>query len=147
MKRLLLIIAIVAMTIGVSAQKGKTFSLAVDTLQGAETVSFATMEFTNNQNFIVQALCAELGGTSDGTLAVYGSVDNTSFSFINGVGADVITASPKASITGADLNQITITDALIASWAISDSPYRYYKIVGVGTSGDTTKVTIKYMYW
>ncbi len=91
-------------------------------------------------------LCTQLGGTSDGTLALYGSIDGTNYSFINGVGADVITASPQASITGPDLNQITITNTLVPSWVVKEAPYRHYKIVGVGTSGDTTKVALKYMF-
>ena len=127
MKKLLFILAIFALSMSVFAQR--TITLAVDTLQGAETVSFASFEVTSGKTFVVQGLCTQLGGTSDGTLALYGSIDGTNYSFINGVGADVITASPQASITGTDL-----------------APYRHYKIVGVGTSGDTTKVALKYMF-
>lgn len=147
MRKLFIIFAILILSLSVSAQVGKAITLAVDSLNGAETVNFEIFELTRNQDFVVQALCTQVGGTSDGTLALYGSVDRTSFSLINAVGAEVITASPQASITGADLNQITITNALVASWAVRNSPYRYYRITGVGTASDSTQVNIKYMYW
>lgn len=142
MKKLLIFtLAIFAFVAFASAQKVHT--LDVDTLQGAETVSFGTFSSSTSTKVItVQALSTQLGGTSDGTLALYGSVDGTSYSFINGVGADILTASPKASITGADLNQITITDALVATWVVRESPFNEYELVGVGTVGDTTKVNI-----
>lgn len=126
------------MFIGVTAFSQRT--IAVDTLQGAETVSFATMEKAK----VVHAKCTQLGGTSDGTLTLYGSIDGSNWIFLNFVGAKIGTASPKASITGADLNQITITNALVASWQIDSDKYPYTKIVGVGTASDTTKVEIKY---
>ena len=126
------------MFIGVAAFSQR--SIAVDTINGNETVSFVTM----NGAKIVQALCTNVGGTSDGTLTLYGSLDGTSWTFINFLAADLGTASPKGSITGADLNQITITDALVANWVINTTKFPYTKIVGVGTASDSTLVTIKY---
>lgn len=147
MKKIIFIIFAVMLSLGVSAQQGASNTVSVDTLQGAETVNFAlSTTFTQKYNLVIQALCTQLGGTSDGTLTLYGSVDGTSYSFINFVNTNVGVASPKASITGADLNQITITNGLVASWVLYDSPYRLYRIVGAGTSGDTTKITIKYTW-
>jgi len=129
------------------AQKGTAINLAVDTLQGDETVNFEVMEFRAPHTVLtITGLCTQLGGTSDGTLALYGSIDGTNYVLINGVGAGVITASPQDSITGADLNQITIADALVVSWVIKDLPYKYYRPTGVGTLADTTKVQFKYLY-
>lgn len=141
----MLMLAVVA--IAVSAQKEKVLSITADTLIGAETLTFdIPINFTGNNTLVIQALCTQAGGTSDGTLAVYGSLDGTSYSFINGVGAKVITASPQASITGTDLNQITITNGLVASWVINETDYKKFRITGVGTSGDSTIVAIKYKY-
>ena len=147
MKKLLLLLAILSFGLMASAQKGRVITVTADTLQGNETVNFAIGTFTGTYEVLtIEALCTQLGGTSGGTLTIYGSLDNTNWSFINGVGGEVITASPKASITGADLNQITITDALVASWVIKDLPYKYYRLAGVGTASDTTLVQIKYIY-
>jgi len=148
MKKLIILLAFVIVAIAASAQtRGKVFTVASDTLIGNETVNFAIGgTWTNVYDHItITALCTQVGGTSDGTLAVYGSLDNTNWTFVNGVGAGVITASPKASITGADLNQITITDALVADWVISGSPYKYLRVAGVGTASDSTLISIKYM--
>ena len=130
------------------AQRGKVISLTADTLNGAETVNFDLgVDFTGNfEVLVVQALCSNVGGTSDGTLTLYGSLDGTSYSFINAVGAETLTASPKASITGADLNQITITDALVASWVVKNAPYKKFRLVGTGTANDSTLITPKFMY-
>jgi hypothetical protein len=135
MKNLILILFVI---FGMSAFGQRT--LAVDTLQGAETVSFATM----NNARVIQAVSTQLGGTSDGTLTLYGSIDGSNWVFINFLNAITGVASPKASITGADLNQITITSGLVSSWVVDPELYPYTKIVGVGTIGDTTQVAIKY---
>lgn len=134
----MLVFAVVAMA--ASAQRGRVVSLDADTIQGLETVNFETFSTSGSYNTIsVEALCTQLGGTSDGTLTLYGSNDGTNWVFINGVGGLVI-ASPKASNTGTDLNQLTITDALVASWVVKGSPFRDWRITGVGTTGDTTLV-------
>jgi len=144
--RKIMLIAMLLIGFSAFAQVGAVKSVAVDTLKGSETVQFTIGTFTGSyQTLCIQALCTQLGGTSDGTLTLYGSVDGTSYSFINGVGGKVI-ASPKASNTGTDLNQITITNGLVASWIVEDVPFKYYRITGVGTASDTTKVTIKYIY-
>lgn len=146
MKRFVILFALMFTLVAfVNAQK--VYTITADTLNGAETVNFGTIvSSTKAKDITIQALCTQVGGTSDGTLTVYGSVDGTSYSFVNGVGADVITASPKASITGADLNQITITNGLVASWVIRNAPYKYYRVTGVGTANDSTLVTVKYLF-
>jgi len=141
----MLVFVIVAMA--ASAQRGRVVTVAVDTLQGAETVVLATIgPLTGSyQTLSISSLCTQLGGTSDGTLTIYGSNDGTNYVLINGVGGEVITASPVASITGADLNQITITNTLVTNWVIKDVAQRFYKITGVGTASDTTQVNVTYI--
>jgi len=147
MKRIFILVAFVFVSTIAFAQKNKEHAAAIDTLQGSETVQFTIVDLQAPHDMLtITALCEQLGGTSDGTLALYGSTNNTDWVFINGVGAGVLTASPKASITGADLNQVTITDALVANWVVKDLPYIYYKLTGVGTTGDTTKITPTYRY-
>lgn len=89
----------------------------------------------------VEVLCTEVAGTSDGTIALYGSLDGTNYQLLNFVGAGLGTASPIASHTGADLNQITIVDALVANWVISPSAFPFTKLVCVGTVNDQTTIT------
>lgn len=150
MRKILFIFLGMMLSFGLMAQRGASNAVTVDTIQGAETVNFdISQTFTGTYTLTVQALCTQIGGTSDGTLALYGSVDGTSYSFINFVGSGggwLGVVSPKASITGADLNQVTITDALVGSWVLDGSPYRNYRIVGVGTSADTTEITIHYTW-
>lgn len=126
------------MLFSVSAFSQRTLTL--DTIQGAETISTATM--TNAK--VVTATFTNLGGTSDGTTTLYGSIDKTNWVFLNFLTDDLGVASPKASITGADLNQITITTTLVASWKINSDAYPYTKLIHVGTSADTTQVQVKW---
>lgn len=147
MKKVLLIIFGLILSVAVFAQRGSIYTVDADTLNGAETVNFAISTFNGSyQSVSVTAKCTQVGGTSDGTLTLYGSNDNTNWVFVNGVGAGVLTASPKASITGADLNQLTITNGLIANWVLNGSPYKYLRVAGVGTSGDSTLINITYVY-
>lgn len=90
---------------------------------------------------VVQVLCTQVAGVSDGQIAVYGSLDNVNFQLLNFVGATLGTASPIASHTGADLNQITIVDALVANWSIDNDKFPYTKLVCVGTAGDQTTIS------
>lgn len=149
MKKLFILFAFVLVTTLTFAQsRNSVHVVTVDTIQGAETVNFAVTTLKANQELIsITALCTELGGTSDGTLTLHGSLDDTNWIFINGAAdGGVVTASPKASLTGTDMNQITITDALVANWVVNKNPYIYYRVAGVGTSGDTTLINIKYKF-
>lgn len=137
MKKLFLVL----MFIGIATISYSQRTLAVDTLQGAETVSFAVMQNAE----IITATCTQLGGTSDGTLTLYGSLTGTDgWVFLNFIGGKIGISSPKASITGADLNQITITNALEANWVIDKTLFPFTKVVGAGTTADTTSVQIVY---
>ena len=148
MKTIIILFACMLIGLSASAQgRGNVGSVTLDTIKGAETVNFNVGQFTGSyESLTIQALCAEIGGTSDGSLTLWGSVDGTSYSFINGDAGGLLTASPNASITSADTNRITITDALVASWVIRGTPFRNYRIAGIGTSGDTTSILIKYIY-
>ena len=148
MKKLFILFAFVLVTTLTFAQSRNSINeVTVDTIQGAETVNFAIVDLRSNYDILsITALCTQLGGTSDGTLALYGSFDDTNYVFINGVGGGVVTASPQASITGADLNQVTITNGLVANWVVTGNPYRFYRVAGVGTAADTTQINIKYKF-
>jgi hypothetical protein len=137
MKKVILILTMLLFVgFTVNAQRAIT-----DTLQGAETVAFTVMPGAKT----VTATCTQLGGTSDGTLTLYGATTNTgAWVFVNYGSNSLGQASPKASITGADSNQMTITNTLVCSWAVYTGHYDYYKLVGVGTTGDTTKIVINW---
>lgn len=144
----ILLIGLLSFTFSVDGQRrGHSELITVDDVEGDEVVNFDTEEITGTyQTITFQALMTEIGGTTDGTITLYGSVDGTSYSFINFVNTSLGTASPKASITGNDLNQLTMTDGLVGSWILhAGSPYNYYRIAADGTVGDTTRVTVKYV--
>ena len=149
MRKITIIFAIFLTTAFAFGQgRGGLGTVSADTLNGNETVNFAVGSFTGTyESIAVVAKCTQVGGTSDGTLTLYGSLDNTNWVFLNGAAdSEFLTASPKASLTGTDMNQITITNGLIASWVVEGAPYRYYRVAGVGTASDSTLINITYMY-
>lgn len=132
MKNIILLLAIILIGSLGFAQRTIT-----DTLQGNENVNFTTMIDPSQ----IHVLASELGGTSDGSITLQGSVDGTSF----------INIQPTARLfyyfpdDTADLTGYT--------WTITDAgslliileklpPLRYYRIRGDGEVNDTTLITI-----
>ena len=149
MKKLILIFAMLSFVVMATAQgRGNVGTVDADTLLAVETINFDLGTFTGTyESLAVVALCTDLGGTPDGTLALHGSLDGTSYVFISGAaGGNILTTSPKASYTGTDFNQRTITAGLVASWTVIGTPYKYYRVAAIGTANDSTLVTVKYMY-
>lgn len=137
MKKIILFIGMVMFLVaGSMAQR----ALPVDTLAGAETINFASMQNAK----AVTCVATNVGGTSDGTLTLYGSNNGTTWVFLNAIGGANCVASPKASITGADLNQVTITTGLTAAWQIESKKWAYHRLAAVGTTGDTTKLAVEW---
>ncbi len=127
MKNLLLI---GIMLIGVLAFSQRTLT---DTIQGAETVNFTSMQGAK----YIQVLCEDdFGGTSDGLLMLQGSVD--------GVSWDDLFTNDNYWYSSIDSDSLTI--APDATWVINagNLNFPYYRLTGDGTSGDTTLVTIKW---
>lgn len=102
-----------------------------DTLQGNETVVFEAMEAASQ----VQVLCTQLGGTSDGTLLLKGSVDGVTYVTLKET-TNMINFYPN--------DTLTITNG--AAWIINidEELFNYYKVVGAGTASDTTLIDIKW---
>lgn len=102
-----------------------------DTLQGNETVVFEVMAEATQ----IQALCTQLGGTSDGTLLLKGSVDGVTY---------VTLSETTSKINFYPNDTLTITNT--AGWLIKldENLFNYYKVVGGGTASDTTLITIKW---
>jgi len=132
------IILILTMFLFVAFTANAQRTLTADTLMAVETINFASMPGAKT----VGVVCTQLGGTSDGTLTLYASTDNTNWKFLNFIGSTLGIVSPQASLTGSDLNQLTITSGLAASWVILNDHYAYYRITAVGTANDTTRVVV-----
>lgn len=127
MRKLLVILVLVVVAMTANAQR-----VVTDTLQGNETVTFEAMQGAS----AIQALCTQLGGTSDGTLILKGSLDNVTY----------VTVSEKVNEFSFYPND-TLTIVNGAGWLINvaSKPFLYYKVVGGGTASDTTLITIKWI--
>lgn len=129
MKKFVFILMLGLFAFFANAQKVVT---VYDTLNGNETVNFSSMLFASQ----VQVVCSELGGTSDGTLYLQGSLDGTSFYNVTST-QDMLTFFPN--------DTLTITDGAVWLINIKDDPFQYFRVKGTGTASDTTLVTIKYI--
>ena len=128
MKKLVLFLSMILFVVFAQAQ----IITVSDTLQGNETVNFTSLK----QPGQVQVLCTQLGGTSDGTLFLQGSVDGTSFYNIT---------ETSNSLAFYPNDTLTITNGAVWLISVKDKPFQYFRVKGVGTASDTTLVTIKYL--
>jgi len=133
----MLMLAFVIVAIAANAQKGKVLTFAaVDTINGNETIYFTSPKFTGNDVVLVQALCTEVGGTSDGTLTLEGSVDGTSF---------VPLTNETGVIKGYPNDSLTITDGAVTQWLVNTNAWYKLRIKAAGTASDSTLITSKYI--
>lgn len=135
--RNILIIAVLLFVaaISASAQIGTVKSVAIDTLDNTNPRTSDVVVVSGAYNSITfQALCTQLGGTSDGRLVLYGSVDGISYKALT---SDVGWAIPN--------DTLTITNGAIWQMCVKNVPLKYYKVIGTGTSNDTTLITLKYV--
>lgn len=115
---------------GVKAQRPVTSNF--DTVQGNETVYITVVDkSTSNRTLTLSALCTELGGTSDGTITLEGSVDGTNF---------VPLTDQAQLIKGYPNDSLTITDGAVTSFVILENRYYTYRLKVAGTASDTTLV-------
>lgn len=126
------------MALMVSAQTGRIYSIAVDTVKSNETIYLTSWPVTGGYSTLtLQALCTQIGGTTDGTITLQGSVDGTSY---------VALTDATGLVKGYPNDSLTMTNGAVTSWVIEKTPYNYYRLKIAGTASDTTKVTAKYVY-
>ena len=118
------------------AQAQTVVASGSDTLKGNETVNFTpVVSSTSSGVLTMQALCTEIGGTSDGTLLLQGSVDGISYQTVNTL-TGIFDFQPN--------DTLTITDGAVMQAIIRDSPFKYFRWQGAGTASDTTLITPKH---
>lgn len=138
MKKLALILFALSLCIVSFAQVGAVKTLAIDTLDNTDAkTSDVIIASGQYSSLAITALCTQLGGTSDGTLTLQGSVDGTSYK-------QITSADGLAKFYTADTH--TITNGSVWAAIIIRAPWKYYKVIGTGTANDTTLVTIKYIF-
>lgn len=124
---------------GAYAQQGQGIvgTITADTIQSNETIYLGPVLFTGKNLLTIEALCTQVGGTSDGQLMLQGSLDGTSY----------VTLAETAGLIHCYPNDtLTITNGAVGSWTVINTPWKYYRIKAVGTASDTTLITPKYIY-
>ena len=138
MKKLVFIISLFLSALTISAQTGRVYSITIDTVQGAETIYLTSNVITGGYSTLtIQALCTQVGGTTDGTMTLQGSVDGTSYTPLT---------DESGLVKGYPNDSLTMTNGAVQSWVIQGTPYNYYRIKVAGTASDTTLITPKYVY-
>lgn len=93
----------------------------------------------------IQVLATNVGGTTDGTLTLQGSVDNTTFQNIQPTaGSYIYFPDDTTDLTGYTW---TMTDGGSLLIGLEKRPFTYYRIRVAGTVNDTTTLTIKWIKW
>ncbi|MFA5572134.1 MAG: hypothetical protein WDA42_03425 [Candidatus Bathyarchaeia archaeon] len=138
MRKILLLIAVMAIGMMATAQIGAVKTLTIATLDTAEVKYSSIATVSGSYNAITfQALCTEIGGQSDGKLNLEASVDGLTYKpVIEKAGA--IVGNPVA-------DSLIVEDGAVWQVTLYNAPFKYYRIAGTGTDNDTTAVTIKYI--
>jgi hypothetical protein len=140
MKKFLIILVFAVVAMAAKAQPGVALTFAsVDTLNGNETVYFTSGIFTGGEPVVIQAACDNVGGTSDGTLTLEGSID----------GSDWVPLAEQSGIlhgyaTTGENDSLTITDGANITWIVEAGYFYKYRVKGAGTASDSTLVTTVY---
>jgi len=111
-----------------------------DQVDGVETVNFDISASGNYAAIGIDVLFTEVGGTTDGWVALLAR---------NGSGA-AWQKLPKATWSGISYNSaldsLQITDGASHKIKIENPAFSNYRVRVIGTSGDTTSVTVRYNY-
>ena len=139
MKKLFILVALLVVSTAIFAQrKGVVVSLTVDTIPSATAVNFPLVsEIPGNVTIAIQAVCANVSGTSEGNLYLQGSLDGTSYQTL---------ASTAGHFYGFTNDTLTIADAAVGLWVIEKSSFNYYRLQGTGGASDSTEITVKWVY-
>jgi hypothetical protein len=140
MKKLFLIFVLALFTVASFAQRPEITNTAASyQLTKVETAYTGQVQLHGSwASVVIQALCTQDGGTSDGQLILQGSVDGTSY----------INLAPKAQrfLYFPDNDTLTITSGAIQTVVIVGNPFAYYRWKATGTANDTTTVSTTYIF-
>lgn len=139
MKNILVFITFIFLSFAAQAQSGKVVSVAIDTVQGNETIYLTTADadFVKGAHITLQALCTQTGGISDGTITIEGSLDGVSY----------VNLSNYANLMSSSANDtLTIVNGSVVVYTIKENPFRQVRLKVAGTSVDSTKITVKYNF-
>ena len=134
----MLVFAVVAMASSAQVFYKTPAASEADTNKNAETDYLVIPhQFTQVNDLLIQVLCTDnYGGASDGTITIEKSVDGTSYKSMNTTAdTDLICAN----------DTFTIANAGVAQFRLKTYAYKY-RLKFVGTSGDTTLLTTKYLF-
>jgi hypothetical protein len=137
MKRLIFILALIFVAATNYAQYINTVTATEgDTLRDTETDYVYVPNsggYITETDLTIQMLCTQIGGTSDGTVTLEGSIDGTSYA-----------ALPNETFTDLPVDTATISDGAVLVWEIPRTYFYKYRLKIAGTSGDTTLLSTKY---
>jgi hypothetical protein len=129
MKNLILIAIGLIMCFAANAQYTQT--ITPDSVNGAETVYFKTVELNKGGSVALQTLATETGGTTDGTIVIQGSTNGVNFATLS---------DETGLFKGFPNDSITMTDSTIGLWVIQNNPFLFIRFKVAGTSGDSSIV-------
>lgn len=131
MKRLIFILALLFVAATNYAQYINTVTATEgDTLRDTETDYIYIPNsggFISESDVTIQMLCTQIGGISDGTVTLQGSIDGVSYA-----------ALPNETYTDLPVDTATIANAAVLEWPIPRTYFYKYRLKIEGTSGDTT---------
>lgn len=135
MKNIILLIGFLFCATIINAQRGYLQTIAQDTVNGNETIYFYTTELIKGGTVSLQALCTQVGGTSDGTIVIEASEDRISWETLT---------TTAGLFHGFPNDTLTIVNGAVGLWVVENNPFGYLRYKVAGTASDSTLITPKY---
>jgi len=115
----------------------KVVAITAVTLNEIETLYLPVQPITGTYETVaIGTVFTEVGGTSDGSAILQGSVDGTNFYTIN---------SETSKEVFYPNDTLTITDGAVWLIELFDPAFVVYRVAATGTANDTTTVTSSYI--
>lgn len=131
---------ILLLILSIASYSQTTQLIRVDTLNGADTLTFTTDRLKRPNGFIgLEASCKQLDGssTSDYMIAQASQSGNS-----NGFATLTLTEN---NVYAAVNDTITISDGKVGLWGVTGLPYDYFQVKAIGVAGDTTIIAVYYV--
>lgn len=139
MKKIFIIISLLVLTLGANAQRGRLKTIAVDTLQGNENVTFSVIPVTGDYNTLfISAKVDRISTAAGGTLYLKEGLSSATALTINQTTNPNLSAAPNDTLATADVATQYV------NWSIENPAGTNYYVFGDGDANDTIKVTISY---
>lgn len=138
MKKALILLVFIASFVVVNAQRGRVYSVTVDTVKGNENIYLTQGAVTGAYNVLSAEIdFSKVSAAAGGTAYFQGSLNGTTYSTLTSTD-DLFLFYPN--------DTVTVTDGGTMKVVVKDNPFNHYRWFIDGDANDTVICTPYYLY-